>query len=83
MATTTSDDVTLNNIVTFISDTGGSLKMSEKSLADAYKTLGPNSTPSDLLAFQAQLALNSTITSIYSALIKERSDTLKGICQKF
>lgn len=60
-----------------------SIKTSEDALTAAYTTLGPNSSPSQLLAFQAQLTINSTVTAIYSALIKERSDTLKGIVQKF
>ncbi|RYX93979.1 MAG: hypothetical protein EOO28_16475 [Comamonadaceae bacterium] len=79
-AAPTAADMTLS----LIAETAGTtIKSSEDALAAAYKTLGPDSSPSELLKFQAQLTINSTVTAIFSALIKERSDTLKGICQKF
>jgi hypothetical protein len=55
----------------------------EADLAATIETLGPNTTAAELLKFQAKLTINSTITATFSALMKERGDTLKGIVQKF
>lgn len=55
----------------------------ESDLRDGVEQLGPNTTAGELLAFQAKLTMNSVATATFSAVLKERSDTLKGVVQKF
>ncbi|MRD47059.1 hypothetical protein [Caenimonas koreensis] len=67
-----------------ISTTGdGVITPTETDLDAAMAGLGPDSTAADLLKFQGLLAINSTITASFSGCMKERSDTLKGVVQKF
>ncbi|MBC7601247.1 MAG: hypothetical protein H7255_01115 [Ramlibacter sp.] len=67
-----------------ISDTGTLvIDPTETNLDTAMAGLGPDSTAADLLHFQGLLSINSVITSTFSGCMKERSDTLKGVVQKF
>lgn len=59
------------------------INVTETDLASGLSTLGPDSSAADLLKFQTLLAINSTITAVFSAVAKERADTLKGVVQKF
>jgi hypothetical protein len=59
------------------------INASELDLKNAVSSLTSNSTAADLLAVQVKLNINSTITAIYSGIIKERADTMKGVAQKF
>lgn len=72
--------LTLNSISAFAAD---QMKASQDKLITAYSTLGPDSSPAELLAFQAQLSINSTTTSIQSAIVKTWADDIKGVVQKF
>lgn len=72
--------LTLNEVAT---TAGATIDPTEAELDAAYALLGPSSTAADLLKFQALLAINSTLTAVFSAVLKERADTLKGVCQKF
>jgi hypothetical protein len=56
---------------------------SETQIATGLSNLTGDATASQLMALQAQLAINSTLTAAYSGMGKERSDCLKGCCQKF
>lgn len=55
----------------------------ELDLRTGVESLGPNTTAGELLAFQAKLTMNSVSTATFSAVLKERGDTIKGIVQKF
>jgi hypothetical protein len=59
------------------------LQASEDAIALGLTNLSGDATASQLMALQAQLAINSTLTAAYSGMGKERSDCLKGCCQKF
>ncbi|MBC7604529.1 MAG: hypothetical protein H7255_17940 [Ramlibacter sp.] len=61
----------------------GAITPTETDLDAALTGLGPDSTAADLLKFQGLLSINSVITSTFSGCMKERSDTLKGVVQKF
>ncbi|MBC7599817.1 MAG: hypothetical protein H7238_12480 [Polaromonas sp.] len=56
---------------------------SEGELKLAVGALTANSTAAELLAVQIKLNINSTLTAMYSGIIKERADTMKGVAQKF
>jgi hypothetical protein len=56
---------------------------SEAAIATGLDNLDGDTTASQLMALQAQLAINSTLTAAYSGMQKERADCLKGVCQKF
>lgn len=58
---------------------------SEDDLAVMLGSISSGETVSnaDLLKFQLALATNSLTANITSSIIKERSDTLKGVAQKF
>lgn len=71
------------NLSDIANTAAGIINPTETDLATAIGTLGPNTTAAELLQFQALLTQNSTITATFSALMKERGDTLKGIVQKF
>ncbi|HTH80055.1 MAG TPA: hypothetical protein VL593_13850 [Ramlibacter sp.] len=71
---------TLNNIADAAA-TG--LANSETQIATGLSALNGDTTAAQLMALQAQLAINSTLTAAYSGMAKERSDCLKGCCQKF
>jgi hypothetical protein len=46
-------------------------------------TLPPNMSAGELLAIQLGLEKNSHASAAWSVIAKERSDTLKGVVQKF
>jgi hypothetical protein len=55
---------------------------SETDLASSIASLGADTTAAEMLQIQAKLAINSTMTASFSAVLKERGDTLKGVSQK-
>ena len=59
------------------------INASELDLKTTVGNLTANSTAAELLAVQIKLNINSTQTAIYSGIIKERADTMKGVAQKF
>jgi hypothetical protein len=54
----------------------------ETNLEAMIATLGPNTSAGDMLKLQAYMTKSSTAVSIFSSVMKERSDTVKGCCQK-
>jgi hypothetical protein len=68
--------------LTDIATAGASvLAASESSLTTDLASITTATTASQLLALQAELAINSTMTATFSGCLKERGDCLKGAAQ--
>jgi hypothetical protein len=57
------------------------LGTSETNLTADLANVSSSTTASQLLALQAELAINSTMTATFSGCLKERGDCLKGAAQ--
>ena len=70
---------TLDNLA---KEGGNLITNSEGTLNTALANLGADTTASELVQIQAELAKNSMIAATVSGIIKERGDCLKGVAQK-
>lgn len=61
------------------------MKDSEDRLYEMLNAIssGEDVSNADLLKYQIELSINSLTATITSSIVKERSDTLKAVVQKF
>jgi hypothetical protein len=63
----------------------GIMSASEDRLYEMLNAIssGEDVSNADLLKYQIELSINSLTATITSSIVKERSDTLKAVVQKF
>ena len=82
MATSPAGDITLS--ITGIATTAQNVTSGpEADIVSGASSLSTDASPSQLLAYQAKLTVYTTEIGMYSAIIKELGDALKGVTQKF